>query len=436
MTRSKINQRLEDVRKVLKSSETVTIGLEGQPPSCEVEASRIMSSDSAHYILVKGMEMEGVDREDLEPGPELDVESGLGGSVRPSDLKDGDVIIDRDDVITKSSTETLKSERGIGLEQLGPESSHPAQQAPTVEDGSQVTDGEVEQLPLVQEVSESQTAPGPLTQDIPHSQVGPGPQVEEVSHSQAGHVPLVQEVSQSQTGHVPLVEEVSHSQAGPLVQGVSHSQVGPSSGVLHEAHTEDTLASDTSMGTEKCILPATDPQQLMPEQQSMTSELTDTAVPPAHHGERIDMSPLATPSANDDSGTTEPLVDTRGPVSSESDSAGYVSQSSREDSPRPIGPEPSWRGKEEEEGVGWEEDLLQLSPEAAQLRLREEGSELDQQRERQIRAAASISSHVYREAQVRNMLYISAILSVPCRTTEGYTVTHLDCLKRPLGVSL
>ena len=426
MTRSKLNQRLEDVRKVLKSSETVTIGLEGQPPSCEVEASRIMSSDSAHYILVKGMEMEGVDREDLEPGPELDVESGLDGSVQPSDLKDGDVIIDRDDVITKSSTETLNSEHGIGLEQLGPESSHPAQQAPTVEDGSQVTDGEVEQLPLVQEVSESQTAPGPLTQDIPHSQVGPGPLVEEVPHRQAGHVPLVQEVSQSQTGplveevphsqagHVPLVQEVSHSQAGPLVQEVSHSQAGP-----HEVHTEDTLTSDTSMGTEKCILPATDPQQLMPEQQSMTSELTDTAVPPAHHGDTIDMSSLATPSANDDSGTTEPLVDTRGPVCSESDSAGYGSESSCEGSPRPIGPEPSQRGKEEEEGVGWEEDLLQLSPEAAQLRLREEGSELDQQRERQSRAAASISSHVYREAQVRNMLYISAILSVPCRTTQG-----------------
>lgn len=390
MTRSKLNQRLEDVRKVLKSSETVTIGLEGQSPSCEVEASRIMSSDSAHYILVKGMEMEGLDREDLEPGPELDVESGLDGSVRPSDLKDGDVIIDRDDVITKSSTEALNSERGMGLEQLGPES-HPAQQAPTEEDSSQVTDGEVEQLPLVQEVSQSQTAPGPLTQDIPHSQVGPG----------------------------PLVQEVSQSQTGPLVEKVSQCQTGPSSGVLHEAHTEDTLASDTSMGTEKCILPATNPQQSMSEQQSMTSELTDTAVPPAHHGERIDMSPLATPSANDDLGTTEPLVDTRGPVSSESDSAGYGSESSHEESPRPIGPEPSRRGKEEEEGVGWEEDLLQLSPKAAQLRLREEGSELDQQRERQSRAAAIISSHVYREAQVRNMLYISAILSVPCRTTQG-----------------
>lgn len=59
MTRSKLNRKLEDVRRVLKSSETASIGLGEQAQSFEVEASRIMSSDSAHYILVKGVDVEG-----------------------------------------------------------------------------------------------------------------------------------------------------------------------------------------------------------------------------------------------------------------------------------------------------------------------------------------------------------------------------------------
>lgn len=344
MTRSKLNQKLEDVRKVLKSSETATIGLGGQPPSCEVEASRIMSSDSAHYILVKGMEMEGSDEEDLEPAAGLDVESRLHGDKQLADHKDGDVIIGGDDVIAKSSNDTLNSEHGIGLEWL--DSSRPAQQTGVIGEDTTttttctVTDGEreVEQLP--QDISKSQTGPAPLGQDI----------------------------SQSQCSHV-----------------------------LHDVdtvHTEDTFASDTNTVTGECTPRATDPLQ------SMTSEPTNTVLPAAHDADRIDVSPSPLPSSIDDLDTTEPVLDTTEPLASESDSAGHQSPSSPERSPRPISPQLSGRGKEV--GVSWTEELLQLSPEAAQLQLREEGSELEQQRERQRRAAATISSHVYREAQVRD----------------------------------
>ena len=64
MQRSHTSQKLADVRKVLRSSETAVIGLSEESKVHEVEASRIMSSDSAHYILVKGRELESSSQED------------------------------------------------------------------------------------------------------------------------------------------------------------------------------------------------------------------------------------------------------------------------------------------------------------------------------------------------------------------------------------
>ena len=64
MQRSRTSQKLADVRKVLRSSETAVIGLSEESKVHEVEASRIMSSDSAHYILVKGRELESSSQED------------------------------------------------------------------------------------------------------------------------------------------------------------------------------------------------------------------------------------------------------------------------------------------------------------------------------------------------------------------------------------
>ena len=64
MQRSRTSQKLADVRKVLKSSETAVIGLNEDSKVHEVEASRIMSSDTVHYILVKGRELESSSQED------------------------------------------------------------------------------------------------------------------------------------------------------------------------------------------------------------------------------------------------------------------------------------------------------------------------------------------------------------------------------------
>ena len=93
MQRSKLNRRLEDVRKSLRAGETAQeiIGGQSGSTSCEVEASRIMSSDSTHYILVKGVDLESSSSQD-----EL-----------------GDVIIGRDDVIDNSSVEMAEEQNVI-----------------------------------------------------------------------------------------------------------------------------------------------------------------------------------------------------------------------------------------------------------------------------------------------------------------------------------
>ena len=82
MRRSKLNQKLEDVRKVLKSSETAVVGLSQGSQVCDVETSRIMSSDSAHYILVRGVDMESSSQDEAESQGSVEggaEERGRGG---------------------------------------------------------------------------------------------------------------------------------------------------------------------------------------------------------------------------------------------------------------------------------------------------------------------------------------------------------------------
>ena len=64
MTRSRTSAKLENVRRVLRCQETAVVGLGGESKVQEVEASRIMSSDSAHYILLKGVDLESSSQEE------------------------------------------------------------------------------------------------------------------------------------------------------------------------------------------------------------------------------------------------------------------------------------------------------------------------------------------------------------------------------------
>jgi len=58
--RSRTSKKLEDVRSALKSEEAAGVSLGEESQLQEVESNRIVSSDSAHYILVKGMDLESM----------------------------------------------------------------------------------------------------------------------------------------------------------------------------------------------------------------------------------------------------------------------------------------------------------------------------------------------------------------------------------------
>ena len=58
LQRSRTSKKLDNVRKVLKSNDTALVGLGEEAQVHEVESSRIVSSDSAHYILVRGMDVD------------------------------------------------------------------------------------------------------------------------------------------------------------------------------------------------------------------------------------------------------------------------------------------------------------------------------------------------------------------------------------------
>ena len=73
MKRSRISQKLEGVRKVLKSNDTAVVGLGEESKVHEVETSRIVSSEASHYILVKGADIvESQSSQDEEEEEESD----------------------------------------------------------------------------------------------------------------------------------------------------------------------------------------------------------------------------------------------------------------------------------------------------------------------------------------------------------------------------
>ena len=123
MKRSKLNRQLEDVRKTLKSNETSVrvLGGEGggKSLSCEVESNRIMSSDSAHYILVKGVDLKTGSSQDELHEEEKD-ESGA-----KKERNDHDVMLDRNDVVVNTKDDRLgtrfRKELGSSLESSVPQ---------------------------------------------------------------------------------------------------------------------------------------------------------------------------------------------------------------------------------------------------------------------------------------------------------------------------
>ena len=312
--RSKLTRQLEEVRNTLKAGDTAREVVGGRSgSSCEVESNQIMSSDSAHYILVKGVDLEGSSTQD----------------------KLNDVIISGDDVIDNSG------ENSVHLE--------------TEEEKSDVIFNEND---IIAEAEEE--------------------------------------------------EGVKEGKIGSATDGgVSAGEVGISS--------ESSAASSEEEPSLRATPVAHDKQEgERREEREKTPSVADagelTAEPSASQAPFSE--PALFPSSPPIKGAPVPSVSSPG-------SAKYAGSLTKSNSPTSPNTEPGDSvsgavvdGETEEMvgSVGEGEDLLQLSHGEAQRRLREEVAELGRESERQRRAAASLNSQVYREAQVRiSQLNISAL---------------------------
>ena len=118
MKRSRLSRQLEDVRHSLKEMGSEIIG--GQLGSFEVEANRIMSSDSAHYILVKGVDVEGSSSQDKLNDVMVGRDDVAGNETAELEMEEGrsDVIVCENDVVAEVEAEVVAEKEVKGAEDV------------------------------------------------------------------------------------------------------------------------------------------------------------------------------------------------------------------------------------------------------------------------------------------------------------------------------
>lgn len=341
MKRSQLSRQLEDVRRSLKETGNDVIG--GQPGSFEVEANRIMSCDSAHYILVKGVDIEGSSSQDEQNDVIVGGDDVVGISSEnvkkstQSEMEEGksDVIICKNDVMEVEAMGE-KDARGTEIVLL----SSPT--AGGVESSSSSSSSEE----LV--VSRDRECVAPLSEDK-----------EDIPHSV--------DITTSATSQMPAPStEPQISVKSPIIAKSS----------VDAKPTEATSGLPTELVDQ---VGDKDGEDDMPEEvdREVGEEVRGGV------GEEV----MGEVGEEVRGGVGEVV---RGGVGEEV--RGGVGEVVR-----------GGVGEEAKGEVGevWEEGVLELPPSEAESRLREEVAQLGREVERQRRAAVGVSSQVYREAQVR-----------------------------------
>ena len=365
MTRSKLSRKLEDVRRVLKSSETVAIDLGGEGRACEVEANRIASSDSAHYILVRGVDLEE------ERGEEV---RGVGSSSQGEGGEEGE---GRQNSVSLSAVTTQKP-----VSASVPAAAISRGSAKSFEDDVIV-----------------------VADDVIHV----ADDVVTMSGSESSESGIDMEDVELERDTEFKVQPVENRMRSELLKAVVVKPVQPppssAGGVL-------TVSED---GAGSCEPEKQQQQQQKQQQQQQQQSEAGDGRTTAITADSAMTEPSALPTGT----AMSTDIDSRQLVAMKLHSPETQKAPVEDDLPSGSGVQPvqacereagegeagegeagEGEAGEGEAGVGWEEGLLQLSPEAAQSRLRQEAGELDKERGRQSRAAASVSSLVYREAQV------------------------------------
>ena len=336
MKRSQLSRQLEDVRKSLKETGNDVIG--GQPGSFEVEANRIMSCDSAHYILVKGVDIEGSSSQDEQ----------------------NDVIVGGDDVVGISSENGKKSTQ------------------PEMEEGRSdviICKNDIMEVEAVQEKDAR------------------GPEIVSLSSPTAGGV----ESSSSSSSSEELVVSRDRECVAPLPEGKEEEEVSDFVDITTSATSQiPATSTEPQISVKSPIIAKSSVDAKSTEATSgLPTELVDQVGDKDGEDDMLEeVDREVGEEVRDEVGE-----EVRGGVGEEvrgevgEEVRGGVGEEVRGDVEEEV-----VRG---EVGEVWEEGVLELPPSEAGSRLREEVAQLGREVERQKRAAVGVSSQVYREAQVR-----------------------------------
>ena len=452
MQRSKLNRQLEDVRKSLRAGETAQeiIGGQSGSTSCEVEASRIMSSDSAHYILVKGVDLESsssqdelgdviIGRDDVIDNSSVDMAEGqnsdviVGENDVVGELKEGDVT---EEVIEQKSNAqiTHRNERESSVEIIS-ESPSPqsveAAQAVFVAEGTVtgITEGTVTGITEgtvtgtiestvtgITEGTVTGITEGTVTGTIESTVTGIIEST--VTGITEGTVTGITEGTVTGTIESTVTGTTEGTVTGITEDGVTGTTEDGVTGITEGTVTGTTESTVTGITEDGVTEESVDVVKQIGNIHSVsdtvvTSELAtadpdpscSTSTPPLATNERgtpmVVARPAPTTAVPSEPPTAMELLPTS--VTAESgvcERGEGVRREVGEGVRREVGEGVSREVGDGVSGELWEEGVLELSPEEAQCRLKRQVEELGRESERQRRVAAGVTSLVYREAQV------------------------------------
>lgn len=405
LLRSKTSKKLEGVRKVLKSSDTALVGLGDDSRVHEVESQRIVSSESAHYILVKGTDIESQSSasqtdEDTASQSETELsgarrypitgkksvqklkESSLNVvfDSRAKDLNSGDVEDDRIFIPGKTASEAVSfGDMGV------------------ISDSSE-SDGEFQsfegQLTLFENIRAS--VRDPSSHDV-ESDGGDGDLCKDAMHESKSF-----EVTTSLT---PNPESLSPP-TSPSSPSTLKARPSPPPNVIPPSPPTPNmkLMSSSTFNME----PSTSNVNISPSSTPLVisiecGDMDNTAVnkvthepttEPTNEGKEMDTNKLGEAARElEEERPNEEDVVVIGNSSRDEVAHVVVDDTSKEQSGKAH-----WSGGEEIE------ELVGMDARLAQNLLGQEAKELDQQRTRQSRAAASVSNQMYKDAQVAKVI--------------------------------
>ncbi len=333
------------MRQVLKSNETAVMGLSDESRVQEVETSRIISSEDAHYILVKGRGINS-QSEDEDDRQERENDRGKKEEKKEYWSMDNSSEMNVVGMVEVKEHVDLLSEKS------------------TAEEFDRTVDSDKTIADTNEYISVSQLmATSPVSHDsdpVPHDN-------DPVSHD---NDPVPHDNDPVSHDNDPVVDTISDTNS---------SSPEPRDSICIEPPIEwDRTSPVDYKAPEISVSVLLQPPPLLvttagvqsPKQDSVSlqslNKSHETNVTPPHH---ITVSPSQLNTKQ------ESLAPDVGPVSPQ--------ESDNLDS-------------------DWDEDLLSIAPEEAQDRLREEVRELGRERSRQSRAAAAVSNTMYKEAQVRD----------------------------------